>query len=54
MTDYAFGLQHGFEWWDKKKNEKLDLYSWRGGHQYFKCFWYDKTEQKAYYFDFDM
>ena len=53
-TDYAFGLQHDFEWWDKKKIEKLDLYSWQGEHQYFKYFWYDKTEQKAYYFDFDM
>ena len=53
-TDYAFGLQHDFEWWDKKKIEKLVLYSWQGDHQYFKYFWYDKTEQKAYYFDFDM
>jgi hypothetical protein len=53
-TDYAFGLQHDFEWWDKKKIEKLDLYSWQSDHQYFKYFWYDKTEQKAYYFDFDM
>jgi hypothetical protein len=52
-TDYAFGLQHDFEWWDKKKIEKLDLYSWQGDHQYFKYFWYDNTEQKAYYFDFD-
>ena len=53
-TDYAFGLQHDFDWWDKKKIEKLDLYSWQGDHQYFKYFWYDKAEQKAYYFDFDM
>lgn len=53
-TDYAFGLQHDFDWWDKKKIEKLDLYSWQGDHQYFKYFWYDPKEQKAYYFDFDM
>lgn len=53
-TDYAFGLQHDFEWWDKKKIERLDLYSWQGDHQYFKYFWYDKADQKAYYFDFDM
>lgn len=53
-TDYAFGLQHDFDWWDKKKIEKLDLYSWQGDRQYFKYFWYDKTEQKAFYFDFDM
>lgn len=53
-TDYAFGLQHDFEWWDKKKIEKLDLYSWQGDNQYCKYFWYDTAEQKAYYFDFDM
>jgi hypothetical protein len=53
-TDYAFGLQNDFDWWDKKKIEKLDLYSWKGDQQYFKYFWYDKSEQKAYYFDFDM
>lgn len=53
-ADYAFGLQHDFDWWDKKKIVNLDLYSWQGDHQYFKYFWYDKTEQKAYYFDFDM
>ena len=53
-TDYAFGLQNDFAWWDKKKIEKLDLFSWHGDNQYFKFFWYDKTEQKAYYFDFDM
>uniref|UniRef100_UPI0023F1087C hypothetical protein n=1 Tax=Flavobacterium filum TaxID=370974 RepID=UPI0023F1087C len=53
-TDYGFGLQHDFDWWDKKKIEKLELYSWQGENQYFKYFWYDKTEEKAYYFDFDM
>ncbi len=53
-TDYAFGLQNDFEWWDKKKIEALDLYSWQGDNQYFKYFWYDETEQKAYFFDFDM
>lgn len=53
-TDYAFGLQHDFVWWDKKKIEKLNLYSRQSDNQYFKYFWYDKSEQKAYYFDFDM
>lgn len=53
-ADYAFGLQNDFKWWDKKKIEKLDLYSWKDDNQYFKYFWYDKNEQKAYYFDFDM
>jgi hypothetical protein len=53
-TDYAFGFQHDFPWWDKKKIEKLELYSWKGERQFFKYFWYDAKEQKAYYFDFDM
>jgi hypothetical protein len=54
ITDYAFGLQHDFDWWNKEKIEKLDLYSFQGEHQHFKYFWYDKTEEKAYYFEFDM
>jgi len=53
-TDYAFGLQNDFEWWDKNKIKKLDLYSWQGDHQLYKYFWYDRKEQKAYYFEFDM
>lgn len=52
--DFAFGIQNDFEWWDKKKIEKLDLYSWKDNQQYYKYFWYDKIEHKAYYFDFDM
>lgn len=53
-TDFAFGLQSDFEWWDKKKIRKLPLYSWQGKQQYFKYFWYDKAEQKAYFFDFNL
>lgn len=53
-SDYAFGLQNDFKWWNKAKIATLDLYSWQGEHQYFKYFWYDKVEQKAYYFEFDM
>ncbi len=53
-TDYAFGLQRDFKWWNKGRIAKLKLYSWKGEHEYFKYFWYDKSEQKAYYFDFDM
>lgn len=52
--DFAFGLQNDFEWWDKKKIKNLYLYSWKGDHEYHKYFWYDSTEQKAYYFDFDL
>lgn len=53
-TDYAFGIQDNFKWWDKEKIKKLELYSWNDGKQYFKYFWYDKTESKAYFFDFDL
>jgi hypothetical protein len=53
-TDYAFGIQNDYAWWDKSKIEKLELHSWQGDHRYFKYFWYDKSEQKAYYFEFDM
>ena len=48
-------LQNNFEWWDKKKIEKLDLYTWQNeDYKYSIHFWYDKTEQKEYYFDYDI
>ena len=50
----SFGIQHNCEWWDINKIEKLNLYSWTNNDQYFKNFWYDQIEQKAYFFDFDM
>ena len=53
-TDFAFGLQDDFDWWDKQQIEKLDLYTWHDGDQYFKYFWYDSQQQKAYFFDFDL
>ena len=53
-TDFGFGFQNDFDWWNKKKIEKLKLYSWKGENEYYKYFWYDTIEQKAYYFDFDM
>jgi hypothetical protein len=53
-NDFAAGLQSDFKWWDKKKIASLPLYSWQGEHEYHKYFWYDKTAQQAYFFDFDM
>lgn len=50
----SFGIQHEFKWWQIKKIEKLKLYSWTDNKQYFKNFWYDSVEQKAYFFDYDM
>jgi len=52
--NFAFGLQHDFPWWDKKKIEQLPLHSWKGEREYYKYFWYDPAERKAYYFEFDM
>ena len=53
-TDYAFGLQTDFEWWDKEKIKPLDLYCSQNSDTYFQYFWYDKAASKAYYFDFDL
>jgi hypothetical protein len=50
----AFGLQTEFNWWQKAKIKKLKLYSWTNGQNYFKYFWYDEREKKAYFFDFDV
>ena len=53
-TDYGFGLQNDFNWWDKNKIEKLPLYTYTNNDRFFKHFWYDKNEKKAYYFDYDI
>lgn len=52
--DNGFGMQHDFEWWDKKRIKKLQKYSWTNGNQHFKYYWYDKKNEKAYFFDFSM
>src|SRR5690554_2062988 len=48
-SDNGFNMQHDFEWWNKKKIEKLQKYSWTDGNQYFKYYWYDKENEKAYF-----
>jgi len=53
-TDNAFALQHDFEWWNKARIATLKKYSWTNGNRYFKYYWYDKENEKAYFFDFDM
>ncbi|PZE15580.1 hypothetical protein DNU06_17345 [Putridiphycobacter roseus] len=53
-SDNGFGMQHDFEWWDKKRIENLQKYSWTDGNQYFKYYWYDSENEKGYYFDFDL
>ncbi len=54
----AEGMQHDFFWWDKKKIRELERYSWNSNNEkkknIYKFFWYDKDNQKAYYFEYDM
>ena len=50
-------LQHDFFWWDKKKIQNLESYSWSSnneGKNVHKLFWYDKPNQQAYYFEYDL
>jgi len=53
-SDNGFSLQHDFFWWDKTKISTLEKYSWTDGEQYWKYYWYDSIERKAYFFDFDL
>src|SRR5688572_5773013 len=53
-TDNGFSMQHDFKWWKKERIAKLNKYSWTNGNQYFKYYWYDEENGKAYFFDFDM
>lgn len=53
-TECGFGMQHDFDWWDKERIAELPKYSWTNGEQYFKYYWYDEENEKAYFFDFDM
>ncbi|MDR2235549.1 MAG: hypothetical protein LBE92_05460 [Chryseobacterium sp.] len=51
------GLQDDFFWWDKKKINELESYSWDSNHEgknFHKIFWYDHEHQKAYYFEYDL
>jgi hypothetical protein len=52
--DNGFFMQHDFEWWDKKRIEQLQKYSWTDGKKYHKYYCYDAEAQKAYFFDFDL
>lgn len=53
-SDNGFGIQHDFEWWEKDRIVNLEKYTWTDGKQYFKYYWYDKENKKAYFFDFDL
>ncbi|WP_258098427.1 hypothetical protein [Marinoscillum pacificum] len=53
--DNGFGLQHDFDWWDKNRIAQLDKYMWTDESQrYFKYYWYDELNEKAYFFVFDL
>jgi hypothetical protein len=47
------GISREFEWWNMQTISRLQLYSWNKG-SYFKNFWYDEAEGKAYFLDYDM
>lgn len=53
-SDDGFGMQDEFDWWDKDRIKELDKYSWTNGDQYYKYYWYDEENGKAYFFDFDI
>ncbi len=53
-SDNGFYIQRDFDWWNKEKIAKLRKYSWTNGDRYFKYYWYDNQEGKAYFFDFDL
>ena len=50
----VFTPQYEFKWWNDLRVACLQRYSWTDGQQYFKYYWYDANEKKAYFFDFDM
>lgn len=52
--DNAFGLQHDFDWWDKPRISQLQTYIWTNDNRFYKYFWFDEENEKAYYFVFDM
>jgi len=53
-SDYGFDMQHNFEWWDKERIKDLNKYSWTNGNQYYKYYWYDVENRKAYFFEFNI
>lgn len=53
-SDNGFAMQDEFEWWDKDRIKILQKFSWTNGNQYFKYYWFDEENEKAYFFDFDI
>ncbi len=49
----ADGLQHDFPWWNKERIAELQSYFWNAD-TFYKLFWYDEAQQKAYYFEYDL
>ncbi|MFC6266859.1 SUR7/PalI family protein [Frigoriflavimonas asaccharolytica] len=50
-------MQHDFFWWDKKRINKLQSYSWDSDYErknLHKLFWFDEKNEKAYYFEYDL
>lgn len=53
-SDNGFMMQNDFDWWERERIQDLQKYSWTDGNRFFKFYWYDEEQKKAYYFDFDM
>ena len=51
------GLQNDFFWWNKDVIKKLESYSWNSNSDrknLYKTLWYDKKNNKAYYFEYSL
>ena len=49
------GIQQDFDWWDKEKLKNLTPYCKKEDeHRTYWYLWYDMTDKKAYYIEFDM
>jgi hypothetical protein len=52
--NFSSGLWHSFPWWDSTTIINLKPYFKKSEHETYWYLWYDKSKQKAYYFEFDM
>ncbi len=54
FRDDGFHMQHDFIWWNKERICKLPKYQWISSNKrWYKYYWYDDEESKAYFFEFD-
>jgi len=51
---FGRGLWQNFPWWDSAKIVTINPFSKKGDHETYWYLWYDSTNKKVYYMDFDM